>query len=285
MKAKQSIDKMVHQRSFVVALLCGFSVLFGFGAHVLKAQDVFPRWFFESPRADHMIFAVGYAGAYADWSAAMEEATEDARERLERARRSQIDVERLYYAPRSQQLQFKGAQFNEHARDSLEHVAIVDSAQAGGMTLVLAAGRRSGTGSGPGAPTESPPPSKLLGSIRLGQSALMVAPFADPPAWVSGHSSAHGSRLQAVGIAPRYYYQINSWKAAERHGRQQLAYRAVTRISELERGVGQSGKQTVTAISSNVELVNVEVRARWFGDGACYVLVEAEAIRPLPEDD
>lgn len=236
--------------AFALALV----VVLGDGGQRVQAQAAYPTWFRAPPSSDSVLWAVGYAPGYADLQDGMPAAKTNAYESLRRARRVVVMGEKLYESAPGYGTAAQGEDFVELGRpDTLRSVAYVDSAKAGGMTLVLAAW--------PGDRTVSAPPGR--------------APFSESrPAWVQAslNGSLEGSR--AVGVAPRYYNLETSWRRAEKRARQKLAFQAATSVRSLDKKT-EDWRHDVRSVTTGVDLRRLQVRARWADDEHCYVLVEA----------
>lgn len=231
--------------------------LFGADQRPLLAQETYPGWFQTIPSSDQALWAVGYARGYSDLQPGMKEARSDAYERLRYARRVTIKGEKLFEAVPGHRLAFRGEEFTETGRpDTLTSVAYVDSALAGGMTLVLAVWTPDGEA------REVPP--SLEGRVSFSEAS---------PPWVRSPGEGEGNMRRAVGIAPRYYHLESSWRLAEERGRRRLALQAGTNLQGLDRTT-ERDRHLVQRVQTGVRLRVVQVVARWADKENCYVLME-----------
>lgn len=229
-------------------------LLVGLGSSSAFAQsEGYPGWFQSMPSSEEELWAVGYAPSYFYFESGVEEAKADAYERLRRAYQVTISGEQFFEAVPGGEAAFRGQDFSEEQLpDTLRSVSYADSAQVGGMTLVLA-------GWAPG-DEEADPPASLRGR----------GPFSEePPAWAQ---ESDGDVRRAVGIAPRYYRAESSWQLAERRARRQIAFRAGTQLQALHRAIGERRRSIWRAITS-VQLRHVQTKARWTDGDLYYVLV------------
>ena len=270
-------------RPFLLAVF-GVAVLIGpSGTWQAPAQEAsYPEWFRSMPQPEDnlwaegslwpegSLWAVGYARGYRSLEVGMDSAKADAYERLRRNRRAMLEGEKLYESAPGFRQSLEGARFAERGLpDTLRQVTYLDSAQAGGMTLVLAAWSQAG-----GAPESFPRP-------PAGRQEFP----SDPPSWVlsgpgddgkpknGGVPGSVAERARAVGRAPRYYYLHNSWQEAEAQARRQLAFQAVSKVEQLEKRA-EGWRHAVTAIKTGAYLRDVQALARWADEETCYVLVE-----------
>lgn len=207
------------------------------------------------PQSEKGLWAVGYARGYSTLEGGMTAAKEDAYARLRRDRRRVLEGEKLYERAPGFRTSFEGANFTETGLpDTLRSVAYLDSAKAGGMTLVLAAWT----------PDEPSPASLPNGRGQFPS---------DPPSWVRNGVEVSAGKTRAVGQAPRYYYLQNSWRRAETRARRRLAFRTASKIERLEKST-EDWRHGVTALKTTVRLRRVQTVARWADEKTCYVLVE-----------
>jgi hypothetical protein len=220
------------------------------------------------PQPEGSLWAVGYAPGYSAVEDGMGAARRDAYSRLRADRQRILEGEKLYESVPGFRQSLEGTRFAERGLpDTLRSVAYLDSANASGMTLVLAAWTPEGDA-----------PESFL---KPPDGRKRFAP--NPPAWVQdgakgGRDEAGGSRAagRAVGQAPRYYYLQNSWRQAEARVRRQLAFQVTSKIERLEKSA-EDWRHSVTAIKTGAYLRNVQTLARWADEKTCYVLVEGTA--------
>ncbi|MCS3682561.1 hypothetical protein GGP72_003224 [Salinibacter ruber] len=264
------------------------------GSRDATAQEAqYPSWFRFMPETmpKQTLWAVGYARGYSDLSAGMDSARADAYDRLRRNRQVVLQGEKLYESAPGFQMSFEGGRFTETGLpDTLRSVTFVDSAAAGGMTLVLAAW----------SPPDSSGDRSSLRKNNSSEEALSkrasqrLGPFSNaPPSWVENGASGPGGsnassgsggsgdggrfgesgRTRAVGRAPRYYYLENSWRRAEKRARRELAFQAASKIERLEKNA-RGWRHGVMSVQTKARLSRVQTVARWAGGETCYVLVE-----------
>lgn len=238
----------------------GAALLGPIGPWQAPAQSArYPGWFRSMPQPEEGLWAVGYAQGYSTLESGIDSAKADAYERLRRDRRVTLEGEKLYESAPGFRQSLEGTSYAETGLpDTLRSVAYLDSAKAGGMTLVLAAWAPEGAS-----------PNGLPGGPQSGRAPFRV----DPPSWVRDRVEGGAGRTRAVGRAPRYYYLQSSWRRAEKRARRQLAFRAASKVERLEKNA-EDWRHGVTALKTNVRLRRVQTLARWADENTCYVLVE-----------
>lgn len=227
------------------------------------------------PQSEDGLWAVGYARGYSALEDGMVAAKRDAYSRLRTDRQRILEGEKIYESAPGFRQSLESIRFTEkRLPDTLRSVTYLDSASAGGMTLVLAAWTPEASSLEGFPPEDASPRGAPL--HRLLNGRRQFAP--DPPAWVQ--DGAGDSR--AVGQAPRYYYLENSWHRAETRARRRLAFQAASKIEQLEKST-EAWRHGVTAVKTSAYLRNVQTLARWAGEGTCYVLVEGTVDEMLVE--
>ncbi|SVC15206.1 uncharacterized protein METZ01_LOCUS268060, partial [marine metagenome] len=103
-------------------------------------QEALPAWFVRMPEEPGVVYAVGYARAYAVYDSAAAAAARDAAHRLRMAMGSAIIGERLFQTLPGGQVMYQGEKFAEQPLYEVTPVYL-DTAQVGGMILVLAVSR------------------------------------------------------------------------------------------------------------------------------------------------
>ncbi len=93
-----------------------------------------------------------------------------------------------------------------------------------------------------------------------------------PPAWVGG-TPKDSAFHYAVGLAPQYFYELSSWREAEKYACRNLARTILTSV----KSVGKIGYQGQEIINEEVPVLlrDWEVAARWMNpdEKIFYVLV------------
>lgn len=221
-----------------------------------QKQNTYPAWFKSTPSGSSALWAVGYAPGYSQLEDGMDAAKTDAYEALRRAVRVVVMGEKLYETAPGYRTAQQGEDFVEMGMpDTLRSVTYVDSLNAAGMTLVLAAW------------SDGPAPS-LPAALRQRGS------FSDtPPSWVQQATGGSLEGTRVVGIAPRYYNLENSWNLAEKRARQELAFEAATKVKSLRKKT-EDWQHDVRSVMTGVDLRDVQVLARWADDQNCYVLLD-----------
>jgi len=94
-----------------------------------------------------------------------------------------------------------------------------------------------------------------------------------PPAWIDTKPQER-DYYYAVGIAPEYYYESNSWMEAEKRARLNLARILFTKIESLQKK--DIGGQDIKKEKLSVELKEISFVARWKDEKnkICYVLAK-----------
>ncbi|MFH0992107.1 MAG: LPP20 family lipoprotein [bacterium] len=122
-------------------------------------------------------------------------------------------------------------------------------------------------------------------------SSLVLVLFANAPCELDVALRSHGrinarapswtetiprdtNYLYAVGIAPEYYYEISSWREAERIARRNLAGNVHIKIRALQKLTAYEG-QDIRHEEISVTLKDIQVVARWrdLGKKIFYVLI------------
>ncbi len=240
------------------ALALALVVVGSGGGQCIRAQNTYPAWFKTTPSGSSALWAVGYAPAYSSVEEGLDSAKTNAYESLRRAHRVVLIGEKLYESAPGYGTSQEGKAFVEMGRpDTLRSVSYVDSLNAAGMTLVLAASS-----------SEDPPslPSTLSRRGSFSES---------PPSWVTKGREGSWEGNRAVGIAPRYYNLENSWKLAQERARQKLAFKAATKMRSLNKKT-EDWRHDVRSVTTGVDLRRLQVLSRWADDENCYVLIEAE---------
>ena len=213
-------------------------------------QEAVPAWFVRMPEEPGMVYAVGYARAYAMYDSAAAAAGRDAAYRLRMALGSAIMGERLFQTLPGGQVVYQGERFSEQPLYEVTPVYL-DTARVGGMILVLAVSREQ----------------------EIALSSARILPDKTPPSWITTLPDNAGA-MYAVGISRMYYYEEHSWQEAERQARHELAYSFLTRQRRLLRGT-DTDEHGVTASATSVQLHGLQVTARWRSDSMCFVLMKA----------
>ncbi len=228
------------------------------GGQRVQAQEsnAYPSWFRTTPPGPSVLWAVGYAPAYSSVTEGVDEAKKDAYESLRRARRVVILGEKLYEKAPGYGTAQHGKAFAEIGLpDTLRSVSYVDSLNAGGMTLVLAAVSEDSIRS------------------RFSSTGRRVSFSKTRPAWVQEGMTGALDGQRAMGVAPRYYNLENSWRLAEKRARRKLAFKAASKVENLSKDT-EDWQHDVQSVTTGVDLRDVQVLERWGDDKNCYVLIE-----------
>jgi hypothetical protein len=94
-----------------------------------------------------------------------------------------------------------------------------------------------------------------------------------PPKWTESPPNDE-NYFYAVGISPEYYYEISSWKEAEKLARRNLARSVYIEIKSLQKGARQF--QEITNENLEMDLHNIQVVSRWrdIEEKLFYVLIK-----------
>ncbi len=118
-------------------------------------------------------------------------------------------------------------------------------------------------------------------SVILGTSGFLSNTFLkkeyflatmNPPAWIETlPQNLH--YIYAVGVAPQFYYEANSWKAAEQMAFRNLAHSIYTSLTVLQKNAAQG--QEIRHEIVDAALQNVQTVARWrnMQENVFYVLI------------
>lgn len=98
----------------------------------------------------------------------------------------------------------------------------------------------------------------------------------DEPEWVL-ETPQCSSRLFSVGVAPRYFYEMSSWEAAERMALTGLAKAGGDSLAAIEKSAAGSGQEILDE-HVRVSIKDYQVMARWCDEtnGVFYVLMSVE---------
>lgn len=220
---------------------------------------VYPQWFIRMP-AGPAITAAGVAPRYATDSSSIIEATERAREALELSMRSLVAVESATEAYAGQRA-FQGENYQETALAAIGvRMVVLDTAFLENLVIVVVA-------------ASAVPVDKDLVSMPL-----------SAPDWVGSPPRATGGESVALGSAPLYLYEHNSWVEAEARARRAAAFDATTRLRTLERS-HNGDYSAVTVSSTRAVLEGARVIGRWRNDRMVYVLMRVESATRAPAID
>jgi len=244
-----------------LALVVALVVVGGDGGQRVQAQtstNTYPAWFKSRPPGSSALWAVGYAPAYDSVTEGLDKAKRDAYENLRRALRVVIMGEKLYEDAPGYGTAQEGESFVEIGLpDTLRSVSYVDSLNAAGMTMVLAAWSNG----------ETP---------ALSSSGRRQGPFSKKrPSWVKKGMKGTLDGRRGMGVAPRYYNLENSWGLAEDRARRKLAFKAATKVRSMDKST-EDWQHDVQSVMTGVDLRKVQVLARWANDENCYVLVKGK---------
>jgi hypothetical protein len=238
----------------------------GFGALVLVVVSLqtgwsqsYPRWFLEQGSLDCGLTAVGYStkGYYSDSSAS--QASRAARQNLVRQRESVVTGAQAFWTTEAGTA-WMGSDLAVSVDTAALEVAAADTGVAQiffGEDMVVA----------------------LVASNRAGPADSMnrlIAMPADEPEWVRVTQNS-GTRIFAVGVAPKYFYESSSWEAAEHMAMLGLAREGSDSVIAMEKNIPGSG-QAVLNQNFSVVLRGYSTVARWFDarNQVFYVLMQID---------
>ena len=206
----------------------------------------YPLWFQRMPYMEGVYFAIGYAPRYTYLSSSFKEAKENLKKNLAYVRGVIIDGE-LGFLKENTQIAGVGGTIRDTTDTSGIHPVILDSAVCKDFVLVLGATKKAD-----------------------GWKAHLFNP---PPLWFKEIPSS-SNFFFAVGTAPLYAYEHDSWLYAEQNARYNLAMEIFTKIKALRKYHNET-IQGITVESTSVHLRNVQVLARHIDikNRSVYVLV------------
>lgn len=210
----------------------------------------YPVWFLDPPAGTASVVVPRYATA----ASAFAEARDSVREALGRIAHVRVRVQARATQVEGLALDLEPEQVRELVRDVPDTVVALDSAVLGQMTFMLGAAV----------------------ARRVGVLSNSTVPAGTPPAWVSSPPTG----LSGVGTAPVYVNEHSSWSEAEQRARAAVAAVVMTRARASTRV--KNGEGTALLLSEvRADLTGVRVVSRWRGPRAVYVLVQADAAKPV----
>jgi len=233
---------------FIVSLILYLST-------VVSAQE-YKLWFLEQGSLNCTDTAVGYAKrSYYNDSTAIIIATQNAYKNFVVQNRVNISGEQAFWTTEIGNA-WMGSDIKEvydTNRSSIisRNVILLDRMLSNDFVAILISDRE----------CELSPLNKFVVSIN----SLMR------PAWVD-IKPQESDYYYAVGIAPEYYYESNSWMEAEKRARLNLARILYTKIESLQKK--NIGTQEIKKEKLSVELKEITFVARWKDEikKICYVL-------------
>lgn len=212
----------------------------------------YPAWFLAAPES-RVLTSVGIAPRYATDSTSVAEATERALEALALAIKSRVSVQMATEAYANVR-DFRGEDYQETALADPGHAAVVlDTAFLDKVVMVL------------------------VGTSRIAVDRHRVQMPDSVPSWVSTPPASTSTGSIALGTAPMYFYEQNSWIEAEARGRKAAAYDAATKIRTLSRS-NNGDFTSVTVQSADAMLEGAQVVRRWRDARAAYVLLRVNSV-------
>lgn len=221
------------------------------------AAAEYPAWFAGPVAIPNGVAAVGYAPRYDSLGSSFAEAYEDAAQALARSAHTRMRIERAVQTIGTET--DLGGEFVQEEGTEAGDLAPVrlDSTVVGDMVLMLVATRR-------------PPEALPAGTVAIDDR---------PPA-----AELRAGAVTATGVAPLYLYEHSSWREAEARARRALAFTVSASQRSLRRSA-DGDEAGVAVIGANVELVGIQVLARWRSAAGVHVMIRARAGRPLASSD
>ena len=208
-------------------------------------SQTYPKWFLEQGKLRCGLTAVGYCnkGFYEDSSAS--QATRDARQNLARQSITVVAGSRAFWTTEAGTA-WMGGDLAVSVDSAALKTAATDTGKAEiyfGDDMIIS--------------LVSSSVCELPDSMR----EMRTIPT-EEPSWVRGILDT-SSRIYSVGVAPRYFYELSSWEAAERMAMLGLAREGEDSVIAMEKNVPGSGQQVLNEHVS-VALRNFSIVARWF---------------------
>lgn len=237
----------------------------------LPAEASYPAWFWNMPHAEDSLFAVGFSETFAHPETSQQYAITDGIESLAKYFSVRIKGERGVLRDGNRVI-FSGADIQEILSPSVlsfvkEHHQLIATYAGKKYTFVLL----------------------CLGEGNAETLAMpsSAAPMSSQPSWMTTNPKESGY-LYASGNSNPYYREVNSWRIAEKRARIALALSLESKVRGLAKKLNAS-METISTISTDVQLNRVQVIARWKHpkDKTCHVLVRmplsanSEAIKNL----
>lgn len=232
----------------------------------LSAEASYPAWFWNMPHSEDSLFAVGFSETFAHPESSQQNAIKDGIESLAKYLSVHIKGERGVLRDGSRVI-FSGADVQEELSPSVlsfveEHHQVVATCTGKKYTFVLLCLGENADGA-----KRHP---EYRETLAIPSSA---APMPSQPSWITTPPKEPGY-LYAIGNSNPYYREVNSWRIAEKRARITLAFNLESKIRGLAKKLNTS-METISTISTDVQLNRVQVIARWKHPEhkTCHVLV------------
>jgi hypothetical protein len=213
-----------------------------------RHNDSYPGWFLKPPRVNNRLFAVGYSPKYYYITNSYNTARQNAMRHLALFNCERMCSHALYQNHPGYGTMFKGRQIEEIPSSDSLHYVVIDSAVVNETVLFLIADD----------------------SIKTALAKNWERITAQPPSWLA-QLPQDCDYIYGVGIAPIFYGESDSWLAAERESRIDLAANTCVHIRALTKVHDESMQQVLDA---NVEVMlrHIEILSRWRDQANCFVL-------------
>ena len=254
-------------------------------------ETSYPAWFWKMPHSENSLFAVGFSETFFYPESSKQNAIKDGIESLAKYLSVRIKGERGVLRDGSRVI-FSGDDIQEILSPSVlsfveEHHQIIATytgkkyrkTKSSGFARLLREPLREAN-------------TFVLLSMGEGNAetfphSASAAPMPSRPSWITTPPKEPGY-LYAIGNSNPYYREVNSWRIAEKRARITLAFNLESKIRGLAKKL-DSSMETISTISTDVQLNRVQVIARWKHpeDNTCHVLVRVplsvneEAIKNL----
>ncbi len=223
-----------------------------------RSQD-YPRWFLDQEAVPCARTAVGYSPLWFHKDSSAVQAARNAHTNLARQHESVVQLGQAFWTTEIGNA-WMGGDF-KISTDSLSCLNVESDTNAAAVAyrsdfaIALCAG------------SECTAPDSLKEVVRMPD---------DEPDWVLAVPQSR-SRFYSVGVAPRYFYEMSSWEAAERMALIGLAKAGGDSLAAIEKSSPGSGQEVLNEHVS-VTIRDYEVVARWCDEtnGVFYVLTSVE---------
>ena len=249
----------------------GILLLLFAGVQSARSQD-YPRWFLDQEAVPCARTAVGYSPLWFHKDSSAVQAARNAHRNFVRQQESVVELGQAFWTTEIGNA-WMGGDF-KISIDSLSYLNAESDTDAAAFAfrsdfvMALCAG------------SECTVPDSLKEVVEMPD---------DEPDWVLAVPQSR-SRFYSVGVAPRYFYEMSSWEAAERMALIGLAKAGGDSLAAIEKSAAGSGQEVLNEHVS-VTIRDYEVVARWCDEtnGVFYVLmsvekddVESEPVRTGP---
>jgi hypothetical protein len=226
----------------------------------------YPAWFWNMPHSEDSLFAVGFSETFFHPEKSTQNSIKDGIESMAKYLSVRIKGERGMLSSGGIVV-YSGDDIQEILSPSVlsfveEHHKVIATYTGGKYSFVLLS---LGEGNADGA--------KRHEYRETLANSSSTAPMPSQPNWVTTLPKESGY-LYAIGNSNPYYREVNSWRVAEKNARIALALSLESKVRGMAKELNAS-METISTISTDVQLNRVQVIARWKHTeyNTCHVLV------------